>query len=483
MPTTTADPAPPTSFYWYDLETTGTHPPSDRIMQFAGQRTDAKLRPLEAPYQTHIGLGADVLPSPDACLVTGITPAQAAAGPDEWHALDGIERELLRPGTCVIGYNNLRFDDEFLRYGFYRNLMDPYAWAWRDGNSRWDMIDLARAAQALRPQGVTWPRRDGALSFKLADLAADNDIDHDPHIAPGDVDATIAFARLLKTAQPRLWKYALAHRGRDQAQRLLTPLGRKVCAHVSASYATERHCAAPVVAVARHPDIATRLIVADLSRDVAAIIEENAATLRERLFAPADERAGERPPLKTLTLNRCPFVAPISSVRPADAARLGWNLSVVERRRRALAATSNLAEKIADVYRQDGTRAAPADAELALYSGFFDDADRVQAERIRQALATQSEWPPFAPKDERLRTLGARLKARLRGDELDADEREAWQEHVRRCLRDGFGERPSLAEFRADIEALRRSEQSEQAREVLRALAAYAARIEAAAGP
>ena len=475
------DGAAPTSFYWYDLETTGTHPPSDRIMQFAGQRTDAELRPLGEPLQTYVRLGADVLPTPDACLVTGITPRAAAAGKDEWRALDDIERELLRPGTCVVGYNNLRFDDEFLRHGFYRNLMDPYAWAWRDGNSRWDLIDFARAVQALRPQGVRWPRRDGALSFRLADLAADNGIDHQAHAAPGDVIATIAFARLLKAAQPRLWRYALAHRTRDQAHRLLTPLGDEVCIHVSASYATERHCAAPVVALARHPDIATRLIVADLSRDVAELIEADAAALRERLFTPAAERSGERPPLKAVTLNRCPFLAPITTVRTEDAARLGWDLSVVERRQRDLAAVSGLSGKIAEAYRLDGPRGpreASRDAELALYDGFFEDEDRLRAEEVRRALAANAAWPPFAPRDERLRVLGARLKAQARDGELDADERESWRRHVRTCLRDGFGNRPSLPAYRARLEALRQSEPDDGRQRVLAELAAFAAQVE-----
>ena len=482
----TDDPASaaPTSFYWYDLETTGTHPPSDRIVEFAGQRTDADLRPVGAPFRTRIRLAPDVLPSVEACLVTGITPSEWAAGVDEWQALHRIEEEMLRPGTCVVGYNNLRFDDEFLRHGFYRNLIDPYAWGWRDGNSRWDLIDFARAAHALRPDGVRWPAPDGVPSFKLGDLAAENDLPHaEPHAAPADVQATIALARLLKAAQPKLWRYALAHRPRDVARGLLTPLARKVCAHVSPSYANERDCAAPVVAVAQHPEIATRLIVADLSRDVEALIEEDAATLRERLFNTDPDRRDERPPLKAVLLNRCPFLAPIATVRAEDAARLGWDLDAVERRRQSLAgAGQDLAVKIAEVYGVDHAREPAADPELALYEGFLEDPDRRQADRVRQALATGAPWPAFAPRVIRLGVLGLRLKARLRRGELTDSERGMWDDHVRRCLRDGFGQRPSLAAFRADIAALRQSEQPRQDVEMLRQLAAYADATEAAAG-
>ena len=477
-----APPAAPTSFYWYDLETTGTHPPSDRIMQFAAQRTDANLRPLGEPTAINIRLAEDVLPSPSACLVTGITPGTVAGGVDEWQALDEIERDVLRPGTCVAGYNNLRFDDEFLRHGFYRNLIDPYAWAWRDGNSRWDLIDLARAAHALRPDGVRWPRdQDGVVSFKLADLAAENAIAHqEPHTAGADVEATVGLARLLKTAQPKLWDYALRNRSRDAARQLLLPLAKKVCVHISPSYANERQCAAPVVALARHPQIDTRLIVADLSQDIAALIEEDAAELRARLFASEDQRQGDRPPLKAVVLNRCPFLAPIRAVRTADAARLEWDLHAVEQRRRTLAAAEDLALKVAEIYQVEDERVPAEDAELALYDGFLDDADRRDGDRVRQALAGNAPWPHFAPRDERLRVLGVRLKARLRGNELHPSERESWQRHVRRCLRDGFGERPSLTAFRAEIANLRAGEQSARRLAALNALAAYADKAEAA---
>ena len=84
---------------------------------------------------------------------------------------------MAEPGTCSVGYNSIRFDDEFTRHLLYRNFHDPYAREWSEGNSRWDLIDLARLACALRPQGMEWPLRpDGAPSFRLGDLAAANDI-------------------------------------------------------------------------------------------------------------------------------------------------------------------------------------------------------------------------------------------------------------------------------------------------------------------
>ena len=37
------------TFFWYDLETSGTNAIDDRILQFAGQRTDADLNPVGEP--------------------------------------------------------------------------------------------------------------------------------------------------------------------------------------------------------------------------------------------------------------------------------------------------------------------------------------------------------------------------------------------------------------------------------------------------
>lgn len=463
QPTTPA----PRSFYWYDLETSGTHAASDRIMQFAGRRTDAALDPIDEPYTTFVRLAPDVLPHPEACVVTGITPQRAnAEGVDEWEVLSEADRRMREPGTCVVGYNNLRFDDDFLRFGFYRNLMDPYAREWQEGNSRWDLIDLARAACALRPDGIQWPREDGVVTFRLERLCAENGIRQDsPHDALWDVEATIGLARLLKAAQPRLWNYALEARARSRVAALLLPPGRNLCVHVSRRFSNERLCAAPVVSVAEHPEIRNRVVVADLSRDVDMLLECDAEEIKRRIFGTDLTDEEERAPVKEVVLNRCPFVAPIQVVRPGDAERLGFDLDAVERRRRALAAVPDLATKIGSAYRRE-TSAEADDAEFALYDGFIDDADRAALEKLQRALGAGGPWPGFRSDDERLAILALRLKARLRPAELDVHEAAAWQDHVRGCLENGFGRRPSLGRFREEIAALDDSA-------IVRQLAAY----------
>ena len=146
------------TFFFYDLETSGFSARDDRIMQFAGQRTAMDLTPIGEPVNILVKLTDDILPSPDAIMVTGITPqATLGDGYSEKEFCDILMSDVFTPGTIAVGFNNVRFDDEFIRHTLWRNFFDPYAWAWSDNRSRWDMLDVVRMTRALRPDGITWP--------------------------------------------------------------------------------------------------------------------------------------------------------------------------------------------------------------------------------------------------------------------------------------------------------------------------------------
>src|SRR2546430_1997837 len=96
------------SFFFYDLETTGFDPRSARIMQFAGQRTDMDLKPIGDPVNVLIKLTPDVLPEPDAILITGITPQKTLQdGVTEAEFLELFFKEVVTPGTIFIGFNSV----------------------------------------------------------------------------------------------------------------------------------------------------------------------------------------------------------------------------------------------------------------------------------------------------------------------------------------------------------------------------------------
>ncbi|MDQ5896023.1 MAG: exodeoxyribonuclease, partial [Pseudomonadota bacterium] len=303
------------TFLWHDYETFGRDPRRDRPSQFAAIRTDAELREIGSPVMHFCQPAPDYLPDPESCLLTGILPQQALAQGLPEHAFAAaIEAEMARPGTVSLGYNTLRFDDEFTRHLFWRNLIDPYAREWQNGCGRWDLVDVVRCAWALRPDGMNWPRHpDGRPSFRLEDLSVANGIVHeDAHDALSDVRATIGLARALRQAQPRLFDFCLGLRRKEAVQAEITRAqsqGRPLL-HVSGMYGVERGGLALVWPLATHPTNRNELIVWDLSHDPSELLGLDAETLRLRLFTRADAlpEGVTRLPVKTIHINKCPIV-------------------------------------------------------------------------------------------------------------------------------------------------------------------------------
>lgn len=86
------------------------------------------------------------MPTPEAVMITGITPQlRNREGISEPEFAKRINAELSMSNTCIMGYNNIRYDDEITRYTFFRNFYDPYEYSWKNGNSRWDLLDAVRA--------------------------------------------------------------------------------------------------------------------------------------------------------------------------------------------------------------------------------------------------------------------------------------------------------------------------------------------------
>ncbi|MDQ1108265.1 exodeoxyribonuclease-1 [Stenotrophomonas rhizophila] len=448
------------SFLFYDLETFGQDPRRTRVAQFAAIRTDADLNMIDAPVSFYVKPADDLLPSPIATLITGITPQHALAeGVSEAEAFSRINDLMARPGTCTLGYNTLRFDDEFVRHGLFRNFFDPYEREWRNGNSRWDLLDMLRLVHALRPDGIAWPQReDGATSFKLEHLALANDVRQgDAHEALSDVHATIGMARLFKQAQPRLWDYALKLRDKRFVGSLLDVDAMQPVLHISMRYPAQRMCAAPVMPIARHPYINNRVIALDLEGDIDGLLALPAETLAARLYTRAADLAeGEqRVPLKEVHLNKVPALVAWNHLRPSDHARLGIDVATVEANAaRVREAGPALVEKVRQVY--GGERVATvSDVDASLYDGFLADGDKALMSRLR--TSPPAELAGFAErlKDPRMPELLFRYRARNHPQTLDAGERGRWNDYRRqRLLGDaGLGEQ-TLPDFRAQLDTL-----------------------------
>lgn len=474
------------TFYWHDYETWGTSPAQDRPCQFAGIRTDLDFNIIGEPLVEYCQPPVDLLPHPEACLITGITPQLAREkGLREYQFTAAIHRELSAPGTCGVGYNSIRFDDEVTRYALYRNFYDPYAREWQQGNSRWDIIDMVRACRALRPDGIEWPNHDdGKPSFKLEHLTAANGLKHEAaHDALSDVHATIAVARLVKQRQPKLFDYLFKLRNKREVAALLNLAQRKPVLHISGMFGTERQCAALVLPLAQHPTNNNEIICYDLNSDPTPLLELDAEQIRARVFVAADKLGGERIPLKTIRLNRCPVVATDRLLDVAMADRLQIDRAQCERYAQMLLAAKQLPAKLRDVFSAP-ERATITDPEQMLYSGgFFSDADRATMTQVRKADGRTLAKHNFVFEDARLPELLFRYRARNFPETLSADEREDWLEFCRLRLTDPVaGAGMVLGAYRAKLEELKQvPERTPAQREVLQCLSVYADECAAAA--
>ncbi|TDK22472.1 exodeoxyribonuclease I [Luteimonas aestuarii] len=463
------------SFLFYDLETFGADPRRTRIAQFAAIRTDAALNEIEDPIDILVRPADDLLPSPAASLVTGLTPQHVLAnGVPEADAFARIFEEMARPQTCSLGYNSLRFDDEFVRFGLYRNFHDAYEREWRGGNSRWDLLDALRLMHALRPDGIAWPQREDGkgTSFKLEHLATGNGVRiGDAHEALSDVRALIGLARLFRQSQPRLWDYALQLRDKRFAASQLDVIAMTPALHVSQRYPASRLCAAPVLPLARHPKIDSRVIVFDLASEPDALLDLSPEDIAARLYVRADAlpEGTTRIALKEVHLNRCPALVPWSYLREDDFTRLAIDPADVERNAARLrSAGPALAEKVRRVYALE--REFPrGDADAGLYDGFIPDGDKRLFADVRatppEALGTRT----FGFRDPRMGELLFRYRARNWPATLSAEERARWNDYRRVRLADGTTmSEHSFTTFFAEIATLR--ETHPDRRDVLDAL-------------
>ena len=369
------------SFFWYDLETFGLNPSYDRIAQFAGQRTDLDLNPIGDPVILYCKLSADYIPDPAACLVTGITPQEVKAkGLPESEFIEKINNLFSVPGTCVCGFNSLRFDDEFIRNTLYRNFLDPYQREWKNGNSRWDILDLVRACHDFRPEGINWPgpSEKGNPVFKLTEMTAANNIEQiGAHDAMVDVNATIAVAKLIKRVQPRLFNHYLGLRSKVEAKNYLNPQDTpKPVLHTCAAFTNPKGCTSLIVPITPHVTNENSIVCFDLTKDIAPL-----------LSAKSEDVFKVNGVIK-VAVNKVPFLARPNALKSADYQRLGIDFAACMSRYEEI--TKHRTELIVKIRSNaDDEFQSPDDPDFQIYSKFFSDYDKRLFSVIRQTPPEQ----------------------------------------------------------------------------------------------
>lgn len=455
----------PKTFLWHDYETFGRDSARERPVQFASIRTDENLEEIDDGTMIYCRQSPDYLPDPGSCMVHGVLPQTAnEKGMSEWRFADTVHRLMATANTCTVGFNSIRFDDEFTRQLLFRNLFDPYSREWRDGNSRWDLIDVVRLCRALRPDGIEWPfDADGKASNKLELLTAANGIEHgDAHDALADVRATIAIARLLKEKQPRLFDYAYNTRNKHWILgTALNLVKREPVLHVSGMYPASVGHLSMVMPLGPHPTNQNGVLVYDLRHDPEDLIELSVDKLKERIFTASKDlpEGTSRIAIKTVHANRCPVLVPVNTLDEKTARH--WQLdrnTCLEHRQKLLSAESVL-QKLAEIFtRYDQPK--KDDPDLTLYSGnFASGRDKVTMDAMQSELSSgkPADYTRYKFDDDRLNELCFRLTARNWPETLSSDDQARWKEFCHQRVHNGQDGFRSLAQYRVLLEEMRAS--------------------------
>jgi exodeoxyribonuclease-1 len=460
------------TFFFYDLETSGLDSRDNRIMQFAGQRTDMNLQPIGEPHNLLVKLNDDTLPSPEALMVTGITPQSTLAdGYTEAEFARIVSEEVCSEGTIMVGFNNIRFDDEFMRMLFWRTFFDPYEWCWRDGRSRWDLLDVVRMTRALRPEGIQWPVVDGKPTNRLELITKENGIDHfKAHDALSDVEALIAVTKLIKEKQPKLYEYLLSMRDKNKIKSLVNLENKEPFVYTSGRYSSDFH--KTTVAFPLTSGKNGNVVVYDLRHDPAAFVDLPMDELIRKFYATWEERKVEGfvpLPVKELQYNRAPAVAPLGVLQQGDGwQHIGLDVEVVEKHKAALLRAPHFAENIRTLFESRPEYKKAIDPEARLYEGFLNDRDRLKVETVRNA--SERELADYHPEftDERLDGLFLHYKARNFPKSLTADEARQWE------IWRGKHVTEQLPQFMKSLQRLATLETSEEKQFVLQELQLWA---------
>lgn len=443
------------SYFFYDLETFGLNPKKDRIAQFAGIRTDAELNIIEPPVTLYCQPSIDYIPNPESLLITGITLEECEEkGINEAEFSLLIKKHFSRPHTTILGYNTIRFDDEMIRYLFYRNFIDPYAHTWQHNNSRWDLLDVVRATFALRPDGICWPTSSTnankndepqTISLRLEDLTKANNLHHEKaHDALSDVYATLALAKLLREKQPRLFNYFFQHRKAKTLKETfsLTPhqtsFSHTPLVHVSGMFGAERHYLSVVTPIAYHPWNPNALISIDLMGKIEPLLDYSAEELKAHLFTKKEHlpEGLSSIPIKLIHLNKAPILAPLGVLQKKYPTTLN-QAKIKENQQKLMASLAELQRKVttifAEKYTFSPTQDEPVpDPEEELYAGFFERNDQQHIATIRNLSFDELAHQSFDFDDPRLSPLLFRYRARNAFYSLSEVEKSIWQPWAKR---------------------------------------------------
>ena len=363
------------TYLFYDIETTGLNKCFDQILQFAAIRTDLNLNEIDR-HEIWIKLNKDIIPSPEAVIIHRIDIDKLNDCLNEYEAIQQIYELINTPGTISIGYNSLTFDDEFLRFSFYRNLLPPYTHQYANDCGRMDIYPMMVMYYLFKPDVLTWPNIAGKTSLKLENLAAANGFNRGTaHNALVDVEATLTLAKILKQ-EDAMWHYVCGYFDKkidlERMKQLDNAfLNYKIALYVFGKIGSQKNYIAPVLKLGQHYHYKNQTIWLRLDNDVLTQTQADNIPETSNSF---NKKAGEP---GFLLPNKDRFQVQISEKRQVVVAR---NLKWLEKNPDKLTA-------IAEYYKDFKYPTVPnVDSEAELYNiGFYSNSEKDYCQQFHQA--------------------------------------------------------------------------------------------------
>lgn len=424
----------PNTYFFHDYETYGLNTKKTRVSQFAGIRTDQDLNILEDSSFEHFSIPPiDFLPSPEACLVTGITPYSIEQSGKEYlndyELFSKISDYFNQPGTCSIGYNSINFDDEITRNGFYRNHIPVYTREFKSGCSRFDLLNMLREFAFLYPEDIEIPLdEEGNKIFKLDTLAPLNGFKEDSyHDALTDVRATIFMAKLMKDKQPDYWDFRInLHRKAEMGSYILNNR-ENILLYTNSVNGGKSDFVEPILITAfSYPDnnsfIGVKLSDLDGLKDIFSADDNK---LRERLFMTNEELAEEdlrRLPFVKIASNKATILMNYNDAMSLGVAKINKPLSEINENLKFVQDhIKTFREKSMIAYKNESYQNNEKNPDLKIYGGFMDRQDENLANKFMIDIKNKN-YSDYIKNDvfsnDKLNSIARKIIYRNFGDDL-----------------------------------------------------------------
>ncbi|WP_320196876.1 exonuclease domain-containing protein (plasmid) [Agrobacterium rosae] len=454
-------------FVIYDLETSGLNKRFDQILQFAAIPTNDDLEQIAAPVNVRARLLPSIVPSPGALHVTqrSISHITDASLPTLYQAACEIhDASMSWSPSMFLGYNSIRFDEEFLRQTFYQNLRHPIYVTNLNGNNRGDALRLLRGVALLSPDSIAVPiDADGRRSFRLEDLGPANGFNPDKrHDALSDAEATLHLCRLIRDRAPGAWSNFSRFANKSNVIEFIHDedafalLGERA----DSDFFSVTH-------VGQSPKDKNLQYCLDLNSDYVALDRMSHVELCEQVKDPGG-------PIRKFRANASPVMAPLWELE--DQGLLSASSDDISHLGRQIRSNEDLLNRLRSAI-VDSERVWPESVHLEeqIYNGFASDTDVALCQRFHQIPWEDRTALIARFQDKRFYRLGRRLIYHERPDLLEHNQFASMRDEVRQRLDGSIADVPwlTIPTALSEIQSMLNEPISDEDRQALSSLSEY----------